>query len=94
MLAKFSIEYVARLKGHSPVNHFANDDPVACEEFLMELLERGFQVKAIRHEGIDLPKPQFDQMIKTAAGMMAAKSICTALGISPEEERYRFGFSG
>ena len=66
---------------------------MACEEFLLELLERGFQIKAIRHEGVDLPKADFDKMIKTAAAMLAAKSICAALGIKPEEEHYRFGFS-
>lgn len=93
MIAKFSIDYTARLKGHTPKFHYANDDPVACEEFLVELLERGFQIGTIRHEGVDLPKEQFDKMIRTAGGMLASKSICHSLGISPEEEHYRFGFA-
>ena len=56
-------------------------------------MERGYHIKAIRHEGLDLSKPDFDKMIKTAAGMMAGKTICSTLGISKEEEHYRFGFA-
>jgi hypothetical protein len=32
-------------------------------------------------------------MIKTAAGLLAARKICQCLNIKPEEEKYRFGFS-
>jgi hypothetical protein len=32
-------------------------------------------------------------MIKTAAGMMASKRICASLGLKPDEEHYRFGFT-
>ena len=56
-------------------------------------MERGYHIKAIRHEGLDLSKPDFDKMIKTAAGMMAGKTICSTLGISKEEDHYRFGFA-
>jgi hypothetical protein len=93
MLAKYTIEYTVQLRRQSPTQHYYSDDPVACEEFLLELLERGFQIKAIRHDGLDLPPADFDKMIKTAAGMLAAKSICAALGIAPEEEHFRFGFA-
>ena len=93
MLAKFSIEYSPQVNGHTRKLHYANDDPVACEEFLVELLERRYHIDAIRHEGLDLPKEKFDKMIKTAGGMLASKSICQSLGISPEEEHYRFGFA-
>jgi len=94
MLAKYDIEYSAKFKRQSPACHYYSDDPVACEEFLLELLERGFQIKTIRHEGLDLPAADFDKMIKTAGGMLASKSIRAALGISAEEEHYRFGFAG
>ena len=94
MMPKYTIEYAANFKRHPETYHYNGDDPVACEEFLEELLERGYRIKAIRHEGLDLPKPDFDKMIKTAAGMLAAKSICSSLGISTEEEHYRFGFTG
>jgi hypothetical protein len=42
---------------------------------------------------VDLPKPEFDRVVKTAAGMLASKHVCASLGINPEEERYRFGFT-
>jgi hypothetical protein len=56
-------------------------------------LERGCRIEAIRHDGMELPKPDFDKWVKTAAGMLAARAIRTSLGISTEEEHYRFGFS-
>lgn len=93
MIARYNIDYAIQFKRHSPTHHYYSDDPVACQEFLSELLERGFQIIAIRHEGAELPKGDFDKMIKTAGGMLASKSICNALGISPEEEHYRFGFT-
>lgn len=92
MLPKYTIEYSTRLRGHAPVNHYGTDDPVACEEFINELLEHGCRVHAIKHEGLDLPAPDFDRMLKTAAGMAAARRLCTSLGIKPEEEKFRFGF--
>ena len=93
MLPKYHIEYSLKFKRNPETYHYRSDDPVACEEFLAELLERGFRIQAIRHEGVELPKPDFDKLIKTAAGMLAGKVICASLGISTEEERYRFGFS-
>ena len=93
MLAKYNIEYSTQFRQHSPTYHYYSDDPVASEEFLSELLERGYRVKAIRHDGIELPRPTFDKMVKKAAGMMAARSVCGALGLSAEEEHYRFGFT-
>ena len=94
MLPKYTIEYAAQFKRRPEVYRYSGDDPVTCEEFLAELLERGYRIKAIRHEGLDVPKAEFDKMIKTAAGMLATKSICSSLGISTEEEHHRFGFTG
>lgn len=93
MMPKYNIEYAIHFKRHPEVYHYRSDDPVACEEFLEELLERGYRITAIRHDGMDVSKSDFDKMIKTAAGMLAAKSICSSLGISHEEEHYRFGFA-
>jgi hypothetical protein len=75
------------------VNHYSTDDPVACEEFVEELLERGLSIRAIKHEGVDLPRAEFDRIIKTAAGMMTSKRLCLSLGLKPEEEHFRFGFA-
>jgi hypothetical protein len=93
MLPKYTVEYTAQFKKHAQTNHYSTDDPVACEEFVEELLERGFGICAIKHEGLDLPGPDFDKMIKTAAGLLASRRICASLGIKPEEEKYRFGFT-
>jgi 7-keto-8-aminopelargonate synthetase-like enzyme len=93
MLPKYTIEYVPPLLKHSPVIHYSTDDPVTCEQLVEELLGRGFHIKAIKHEGMDLPRQDFDRMIKTAAATMASKCICASLGIKPDEVKYRFGFA-
>ena len=93
MLPKYTIEYTTPFRRHVQTNHYGTDDPVACEEFVEELLERGFKIQSIKHEGVDLPGPEFDKVIKTAAGMLASKHVCASLGIKPEEEKYRFGFA-
>ena len=93
MIPKYTIEYTAQFKKHAQPHHHSTDDPVACEEFVEELLERGFAIRAIKHEGLELPRNEFDRVVKTAAGLMASKCICALLGIKPEEEKYRFGFT-
>ena len=93
MLPKYTVEYTTQFRRHAQPNHYSTDDPVACEEFVEELLERGFAIRAIKHEGLDLPKPGFDRVVKTAAGMLASKHLCASLGIKPEEEKFRFGFT-
>ncbi len=93
MIPKYTVEFTTKFRSHTPTNHYSTDDPVACEEFVEELLDRGFGVRSIRHEGVDLPKPDFDRLVKTAAGMLASKRICKSLGINPDEEKYRFGFA-
>ena len=93
MLPKYTVEYTTQFRRHIQPDHYSTDDPVACEEFVGELLERGIALRAIKHEGVDLPKPEFDRVVKTAAGMLASKHICTSLGIKAEEEKFRFGFT-
>ena len=93
MIPKYTIEYSTPFRRHAQPSHHSTDDPVACEEFVEELLERGFRIQSIRHEGLELAKPEFDRVIKTAAGMLASKHICASLNIKPDEERFRFGFT-
>jgi hypothetical protein len=93
MLPKYTVEYTTRLRKHTPTNHYSTDDPLTCQEFVEELLEAGCGIRAIKHEGLDLPKADFDKIIKTAAGMLASKRICNSLGIKPDEEHYRFGLA-
>lgn len=93
MLPKYTVEYTTHFRRHAQSNHFATDDPITCEEFVEELLERGYAIRAVKHEGVDLPKREFDRIIKTAAGMLASKHICASLGIKGDEEKFRFGFT-
>lgn len=93
MLPKYTIEFAVPFHKNMSASHYSTDDPVACEQFVQELLERGLAIRGIKHEGLDLPKVDFDRVVKTAAGMLASKRICTSLGIKPDEERYRFGFA-
>jgi len=93
MLAKYTIEYSMPFRRHAQPNHHSTDDPVACEEFVEELLERGFAIRSIKHEGLDLPRNEFDRIVKTAAGMLASRHVCVSLGIKADEEKFRFGFT-
>ena len=93
MLTKYHIEYAMHVGRNAHVNHYHTDDPVAAEEFLVHVLEHGYRFNAIRHEGVDLSRPESDKMLKTAAGVLASRHLCVSLGIKPEEEHFRFGFA-
>jgi hypothetical protein len=95
MLKKYTIEYSLHFRKHSPPEHhqYFTDDPVACEEFVQSLLERGMGLHAIKYDGADLPKGDFDRIVKVAAAEVASRLICTSLHIKPDEERFRFGFA-
>lgn len=93
MIPKYTIEFAVPFAKQAQPHHYSTDDPVTCEEFTEELLERGFPIHAIKHEGVNLPKHEFDRIVKTAASMMTAKHICSSLAIKPDEERFRFGFT-
>ena len=80
-------------KKHAQTNRYSSDDPVACEEFIGELLERGYRIVEIDHEGVAVSRVDFDKLIKSAAGALAARRICASLNIKPEEEHFRFGFA-
>jgi hypothetical protein len=93
MIPKWTIEYSTQFRNHAQICHYSTDDPVACEEFVEELLEQQFPIRRINHEGMELSTRDFDRIVKTAAGMLASKHICASLGIKPEEERFRFGYA-
>jgi hypothetical protein len=93
MIPKYTVEYTVEFTKHAQTHHYSTDDPVAFEEFLVDLLEYGFKIFSLKHDGLDLPKPDFDKLIKAAAGILAAKRVCASLGIKPEEEHFRFGFA-
>jgi hypothetical protein len=93
MLPKYTVEYSANLRRHCHVNHYSTDDPIACEEFIEHLLEQGYVINGIKHEGVDLGRPEFDTIVRSAANLLASHKICASLGLKPEEERFRFGFA-
>lgn len=95
MLKKYTIEYSLNFRKHHPperLQYFA-DEMVACEQFVLELLERGMALHAVKRDGADLPAAEFDRIVKVAAGEVAARLICASLHIKPDEERHRFGFA-
>lgn len=95
MLKKYTVEYSLNFRKHAPPQHheFFTDEAVACEGFVLELLERGMALHAIKRDGADLPAAEFDRIVKVAAGEVAAKLICATLHIKSDEERFRFGFA-
>lgn len=95
MLKKYTIEYSLNFRKHHPAQHheYFTDETVACEQFVLELLERGMALHAIKRDGADLPAAEFDRIVKVAAGEIAAKLVCASLHIKPDEERHRFGFA-
>ena len=92
MIPKYTIEYGLEFKKQIHPFHYQTDDPVDCKEFLSELLEKKFRIVSIKHEGVPLTAHDFDAMIKSAAGTLAAQHICASLHIKAEEEKFRFGF--
>ncbi len=95
MLKNYSIEYSLHFRRHTPPERlvYFTDDPVAVEEFVENLLEHRMALLAIKHEGVDLPKLEFDRLVKLAAARAASKLICASLNIKADEERHRFGFA-
>jgi hypothetical protein len=91
MLSKYKIEYSIPFSGHEQPQHHLTDDPVACEEFLSELLERNFKIRAVLHDGVALPEAEFDSLIKKAAVMLGTKHISNSLGIDIGDAFHRFG---
>ena len=91
MIAKYKIEYSVEFKRHTHAEHYLTNDPVAAEEFLCELLERGFKIGNIYHEGVMLPQHEADKMLKTASEVLVRKHLCQSLGIDSVEAKHRFG---
>lgn len=95
MIAKYRIEYMIEFGGHKQTvpQSFKTDDPVACEEFLVALLEHGLRIDTILHDGVELGGHEFDVMVRHAATALAAKHVAKSLGLKPEEVHYRFGLA-
>lgn len=91
MLAKYKIDYSIPFHHEDQPHHYVTNDPVTCEETLVKLLEHGFKITAILHQGIELPRNEFDRMVKTALGMLMSRHLCLSLGIDKVEAHQRFG---
>jgi hypothetical protein len=91
MLSKYHVEFAVPFQRHLSAQNYRTDDPVACEEFLVELLSLGYRITDILHEGTPLPASQLDGMLKTAALVLAANHLRTSLAIDEAETRHRFG---
>ena len=95
MLKTYTVEYSLQFRKHSPPQHheFYADDVVEVESFIQDLLAHGMGLHAIKHEGADVPKVEFDRIVKIAANEVAAKLVCESLHIKADDERQRFGFA-
>lgn len=93
MIPKYTVEYATNFRKHAHRAHYSTDDPVTCEEFVEELLDRGYVVEAIKREGVDMERAEFDKMVRNAASQLAARKIRNSLNIKADEERFRFGFA-
>ncbi len=93
MIPKYQVEFSMDFDKKVGLSHHQTDDPVACEEFLKLLMEKRVRIVAVKHDGMPLEGRQLDRMLKTAAGMLASEHLCASLGISAEDEKYRFGFA-
>lgn len=91
MLPKYKVTYDIDPHGKMPASHFTTDDPVACETFLTDLLDRRLHIREIAHEGVALPPKQFDGMIRSAVLQLASHHVCTSLKISSDDAHVRFG---
>ena len=91
MIPKYKIEFAVTRHGHDqPEDHFT-DDPIEAVDFLSSLLERGFKILGILHDGVEISQAEFDRMIKTAAGLLTTRNLCQSLGIDSNQAHDRFG---
>ena len=54
MLPKYTVEYSVPLGKQTVSSRYQTDGPVSCTEFVSALLERGFHITRILHEGAPL----------------------------------------
>jgi hypothetical protein len=93
MQTSFAIDYIVFPEHNSRVLTHRTDDPVAVEDFLMHLLATGARIREIRHDSLALGSHQFDQMLKVAAGRIAAQMLRKSLGLDSVKIKDRFGFA-
>ncbi|HYY29083.1 MAG TPA: hypothetical protein VE860_14110 [Chthoniobacterales bacterium] len=90
MLAKYHVQFSIPLEHRRLVNDFRTDDPIECEEFVADLLLRGYKINSISHDGVPLSRSEFDSAVLLAAKTAIAKLLTTALDLDEAEMRHRF----
>ncbi|HSI64940.1 MAG TPA: hypothetical protein VLE43_17570 [Candidatus Saccharimonadia bacterium] len=93
MIAKYDIDYTVFPEHNSKISSHRTDDPVAAEEFLMQLLVSGARIHGIKHEGIALERVQQDGMLRAAAERLCTQLLSRAVHIDSAETKHRFGFA-
>lgn len=93
MLHKFTIEFTRHPHSTEPAGTHRTDDPIEAEEYLMQLLHARSRILSIKHEGVELPRPQFDRMLKVATERLSSEMLAHALDIDTAEVRHRFGLA-
>lgn len=91
MIAKYKVSFDVDPHGRAPASHFSTDDPITCQQFLADLLERKVHIREILHEGVALLPKEFDAMLHSALLQLASRHICASLRITSEEAHVRFG---
>jgi hypothetical protein len=90
MLHKFTIEYARHPRSQEPAGTHRTNDPVEAEEYLMQLLLARSRILAIKHEGVEIPRAQFDRMLKVASERLVSELLGHALDIDTAAVRHRF----
>jgi len=90
MLAKYHVQFSIPLEHRRLVNDFRTDDPVECEQFVADLLLRGYKIDSISHAGVPLSRAEFDSAVLLGAKAAITKLLTTALDLDEAEMRHRF----
>ena len=64
LFAKYHVQFSIPLEHRRLVNDFRTDDPVECEEFIADLLLRGYKINSLVHDGAPLSRSEFDSAVK------------------------------
>jgi hypothetical protein len=93
MLIKFTIEYTRHPHSNEPAGTHRTNDPIEAEEYLMQLMHARSRILSVKHEGVEIPRVQFDRMMKVAGERLVSEMFCHALDIDTAESRHRFGLA-
>ena len=70
------------------------EERAEAERVVMQLLVAGARITAVRCNGRTLAAPQFDRLLKAAAGRVAAGLLQASLSLDAAQVHVRFGYGG